>query len=122
MSDPFESVIAAESRLRQIYKRITVAAREAGADLSGHQAFILANLTNGCRAIDIQKSWHGSNSSYNLKQLVETGLVSQQSAPRDGRATVVKRTAKGERVAEAIRSALSSALSSEAKRELNIAA
>ncbi len=37
----------------------------------------------------------GSNASYNLKQLVECGLIEQERAPHDRRSTRVKLSAKG---------------------------
>lgn len=79
--------------------------RQGGAELNSVQALLLYNigeseLTAG--ELKTRGYYLGSNVSYNLKKLVETGYIFQERSRTDRRSVRIKLTPKGEEVAEVI--------------------
>ena len=79
--------------------------RRGRADINSVQALLLYNigdkeLTAG--ELRTRGYYLGSNVSYNLKKLVETGYIFQERSRSDRRSVRIKLTPKGEEVAEVI--------------------
>ncbi|SLN77156.1 MarR family winged helix-turn-helix transcriptional regulator [Oceanibacterium hippocampi] len=74
-------------------------------DINAVQALLLVNI--GDEEINVRELMNrgyylGSNASYNLKKLVETGYIVQQKSPHDRRATLISVTEKGRELCRAI--------------------
>lgn len=66
--------------------------------VSAAQALMLTKIKDqsvGVRDLVERGYYLGSNASYNIKQLVESGLVEQERAPHDRRSVRVRLSAKG---------------------------
>jgi len=75
-------------------------------DINAVQALMLTNLEGkGTTVRDlVQRGYYlGSNASYNIKQLVESGYVDQERSSRDRRAQIVRLTKKGDELVRRLR-------------------
>ena len=75
-------------------------------DISPVQVMMLLNISNGEISVRdlIERGYYlGSNASYNLKQLVDSGYVDRSASPRDKRAARLKLSAKGLELCERLR-------------------
>ncbi|MFT6559239.1 MarR family winged helix-turn-helix transcriptional regulator [Sneathiella sp.] len=67
-------------------------------DINAVQALLLSNI--GDEEINVSELmsrgyYQGSNASYNLKKLVETGYLIKEKSERDGRAAMIRLSEKG---------------------------
>nr|WP_169545841.1 winged helix DNA-binding protein [Sneathiella aquimaris] len=67
-------------------------------DINAVQALLLSNI--GDEEINVSELmsrgyYQGSNASYNLKKLVETGYLIKEKSERDGRAAMIRLSDKG---------------------------
>jgi DNA-binding MarR family transcriptional regulator len=75
------------------------------ADINAAQAFLLYQIGhNELTVAELRTRGHygGSDVSYNLKRLVETGFLDRQRSERDRRSIVIKLTEKGAEVRDLI--------------------
>jgi DNA-binding MarR family transcriptional regulator len=75
-------------------------------DISPVQVMMLLNISSGEISVRdlIERGYYlGSNASYNLKQLVDTGYVDRSASPRDKRAARLKLSARGAELCERLR-------------------
>ncbi|AIB13792.1 transcriptional regulator (plasmid) [Azospirillum argentinense] len=75
-------------------------------DISPVQVMMLLNISNGEISVRdlIERGYYlGSNASYNLKQLVDSGYVDRSASPRDKRAARLKLSARGLELCERLR-------------------
>jgi DNA-binding MarR family transcriptional regulator len=73
--------------------------------ISAAQALMLTKIhgqTVGVRDLVERGYYLGSNASYNIKQMVSSGLVEQERSPHDRRAMRVKLTEKGDELCRQI--------------------
>ena len=102
--------LEAVSRVERLHRRLLDLIkdefdRRGRADINSVQALLLYNigdkeLTAG--ELRTRGYYLGSNVSYNLKKLVETGYIFQERSRTDRRSVRIKLTPKGEEVAEVI--------------------
>ena len=74
-------------------------------DMSPVQAIMLANIGQEEISVRdlIERGYYlGSNASYNLKGLVDSGYVDRQAAARDRRSALLKVSVKGQAILEAL--------------------
>src|SRR5216110_3894492 len=79
--------------------------RRGRADINSVQALLLYNIGDAEMTAGELRSrgyYLGSNVSYNLKKLVETGYIFQERSRADRRSVRIRLTPKGEEVAEVI--------------------
>ena len=79
--------------------------RNGRSDINAVQALLLFNIGNSeltAGELRTRGYYLGSNVSYNLKKLVETGYIFQERSRTDRRSVRIKLTPKGEEVAEVI--------------------
>ena len=79
--------------------------RNGRSDINAIQALLLFNIGNAELTAGELRSrgyYLGSNVSYNLKKLVETGYIFQERSRTDRRSVRIRLTPKGEEVAEVI--------------------
>lgn len=75
-------------------------------DISPVQVMMLLNISTGEISVRdlIERGYYlGSNASYNLKQLVDTGYVERSASPRDRRAARLKLSPRGVELCEQLR-------------------
>jgi DNA-binding MarR family transcriptional regulator len=70
-------------------------------DINNVQALMLFNIGGAKLSmgeLTLRGCYHGSNSSYNTKKLVENGYLTQERSPHDRRSILVRLTKKGVRL------------------------
>ncbi|MCF8483480.1 MAG: MarR family transcriptional regulator [Rhodospirillum sp.] len=75
-------------------------------DINAVQALLLHNIGTEdvvIRDLKDRGYYHGSNVSYNIKKLTESGYIAQERSPHDRRATRLQLTEKGLSLCEALR-------------------
>ncbi|MDN3719218.1 winged helix DNA-binding protein [Roseibium salinum] len=107
--DHFELVRIIERMYRRYLDRLRVDLIRLGADdISPSHAMLLFTIGDDDLSVrDLMDRGHylGSNASYSLKQLVQSGYVDRTASPRDRRSARIRLTDKGKRLCEAIRAA-----------------
>jgi len=107
--DHFELVRIIERMYRRYLDRLRVDLIRIGADdISPSHAMLLFTIGDDDLSVrDLMDRGHylGSNASYSLKQLVQSGYVDRSASPRDRRSARIRLTDKGKRLCEAIKSA-----------------
>lgn len=107
--DHFELVRIIERMYRRYLDRLRVDLIRIGADdISPSHAMLLFTIGDDDLSVrDLMDRGHylGSNASYSLKQLVQSGYVDRTASPRDRRSARIRLTDKGKRLCEAIRAA-----------------
>ncbi|MEC9347984.1 MAG: MarR family transcriptional regulator [Pseudomonadota bacterium] len=98
--EPYRAVTRLIERLHRLYLDVIRAdlGRMGIEDISAVQALLLTNIGSAevnVRTLMERGYYQGSNASYNLKKLVETGYLEQFRSPHDRRATIVRLTDKG---------------------------
>jgi DNA-binding MarR family transcriptional regulator len=76
-------------------------------DINAVQALLLHNIGTEdvvIRDLKDRGYYHGSNVSYNIKKLTESGYISQERSAHDRRATRLQLTEKGLALCESLRS------------------
>ena len=79
--------------------------RRGRSDINAVQALLVYSISNQELCIGELRTrgyYHGTNVSYNLKKLVETGFVEQERSRADRRSVRIKLTTKGREVYEII--------------------
>ena len=107
--DHFELVRIIERMYRRYLDRLRVDLIRIGADdISPSHAMLLFTIGDDDLSVrDLMDRGHylGSNASYSLKQLVQSGYVDRTASPRDRRSARIRLTDKGKRLCEAIKAA-----------------
>ena len=103
MSSSYVEVVTMIERLhRNFLEVVKLELDSAGVrDINNVQALMLFNIGNAkmcLSALATQGCYLGSNVSYNVKKLVETGYLAQERSPDDRRSTLVWLSAKGHAV------------------------
>lgn len=98
--EPYRAVSRLIERLHRLYLDVIRAdlGRLGIEDISAVQALLLTNIGTAevnVRTLMERGYYQGSNASYNLKKLVDTGYLEQFRSPHDRRATIVRLTGKG---------------------------
>jgi len=101
-----ESVMLLERMRRRLFDVIDAELNRVGrTDVNAAQAFLLYHIGHSELSVAELRTrgyYGGSDVSYNLKRLVETGFLDRQRSERDRRSIVIKLTEKGGEVRDII--------------------
>lgn len=108
MNDSYASIVQLIERLHRHFLDVlrTELRRLGIEDINAVQALLLANIGKEdvvIRDLKDRGYYHGSNVSYNIKKLTETGYLSQERDAHDGRAVRLRLTDKGLSLCENVR-------------------
>ena len=100
MNDAYAAIVMLIERLHRHFLDVLRAElRRLGVDdINAVQALLLSNIGADemvIRELKDRGYYQGSNVSYNIKKLTETGYLAQERSPHDRRATILRLTDKG---------------------------
>lgn len=107
MIEAYSEILGLVERLhRHFLDVLRVELRNVGIDdINAVQALLLVNIGTEevvIRDLKDRGYYHGSNVSYNIKKLTQTGYIAQERSVQDGRAVCLRLTEKGLKLCESM--------------------
>lgn len=122
MDSHFAVIRDAEQATRMAYNALADHARNNQFRVTGQQAFIIATMEDGRSVTELMTEgiYSGANASYNVKKLLDLGLITSTQSTQDRRIVILRRTSRGKQLAQSLTAALPELLPSYFKTKIGV--